>query len=247
MDCRTDHKTGQRTDRGKKTLSEQTAARLRDLIVDQAVYPSGAKLPNENELSEQLGISRTTLREAIHILVSEGILTVKRGRGTYVVDNLNRYVEMESDLGQGLQNLTDMRVTLRDLYETRMIFEPAAAELACKRATDEEIGEILRLGQECQYHVRHHPAGPERIVSESAFHGAILKASHNDFLSRFMPILTETLEKTFAMNFNLDVVAEDAYKDHIMIMEFLKRRDAEGLKSAVTIHLRHAVWNEELQ
>jgi DNA-binding FadR family transcriptional regulator len=49
------------------------------------------------------------------------------------------------------------------------------------------------------------------------------------------------------MNFNLDIVAEDAYKDHITIMEFLRRRDGEGLKSAVTIHLRHAVWNEELE
>lgn len=234
-------------EQNKKTLSEQTASRLRDLIVTRNVYQSGEKLPNENELSEQLGISRTTLREAIHILVSEGILTVRRGKGTFVVENLNRYVEVEPDLGQGIQNLTDMRLTLRDLYEVRMIFEPAAAELACKRATDEEIEEILALGRECQYHVQHHPTGAERIASECAFHGAILRASHNEFLSRFMPLLTETLEKTFAMNYNLDMVAEDAYKDHIMIMDFLKRRDGEGLKSAVTIHLRHAVWNEELQ
>lgn len=231
----------------EKTLSAQTASKLRDLIVSQNIYHAGEKLPNENELSEQLGISRTTLREAIHILVSEGILVVRRGKGTYVAENLNRYVEMKSDLGKGMQDFTDMRVTLRDLYETRMIFEPAAAALACKRATDEEIEAILELGRECQYHVLNHPAGPERIASEGAFHGAILKASHNEFLSLFLPILTETLEKTFAMNFNLDVVAEDAYKDHIMIMDFLKRRDAEGLRSAVTIHLRHAVWNEELQ
>jgi DNA-binding FadR family transcriptional regulator len=211
------------------------------------VYRSGEKLPNENELSEELGISRTTLREAIHILVSQGVLVVRRGKGTYVVENLNRYVEMDNDLGRGIQNIAEMRVTLRDLYETRLIFEPAAAELACKRATDEEIQEILRLGEECQYYVKNYPTGSLRIASESAFHGAILKASHNEFLSQFMPILTETLEKTFAMNFNLDIVAEDAYKDHITIMEFLRRRDGEGLKSAVTIHLRHAVWNEELE
>lgn len=51
-----------------------------------------------------------------------------------------------------------------------------------------------------------------------------------------MPILTETIEQTFALNFNLDMIAEQAYKDHILIMDFLEKRDAVALKSAVTIH-----------
>ena len=139
-----------------------------------------------------------------------------------------------------------MRVTLRDLYETRMIFEPEAAALACERASDEEIEHILALGEICQQHLLENPTGKERIVSESEFHNAIVKASHNDFLSQFMPMLTETIEKTFSLDFNLDVIAEDAYKDHIMIMNFLKKRDAAALKSAVTIHLHHAFWTEQL-
>lgn len=56
-----------------------------------------------------------------------------------------------------------------------------------------------------------------------------------------MPILTETIEQTFALNFNLDMIAEQAYKDHILIMDFLEKRDAVALKSAVTIHLHHAL------
>ena len=61
-----------------------------------------------------------------------------------------------------------------------------------------------------------------------------------------MPMLSETIEKTFALNVNLDVIAEDAYKDHILIMKFLEKRDAQALKSAVMIHLHHAMWNEQL-
>ena len=61
-----------------------------------------------------------------------------------------------------------------------------------------------------------------------------------------MPVLTQTIEKTFALNYNLDIIAKDAYKDHAMIMNFLKKRDSEALKSAVTIHLHHAFWTEEL-
>ena len=99
-----------------------------------------------------------------------------------------------------------------------MIFEPEAAALACERASDAEIREILALGEACQKLILKDPTGKKRIRSESAFHGAIIKAAHNDFISGFMPLLTETIEKTFALNYNLEAIAEDAYKDHILIM-----------------------------
>ena len=86
----------------------------------------------------------------------------------------------------------------------------------------------------------------KRIESEVNFHGAIMKASHNDFLTQFTPILTETIEKTFALEENLDMIAQDAYNDHIVIMKFLERRDSAGLKSASIMHLRHALWDGNL-
>lgn len=226
----------------KENLSQRTADALRAKIAEEHIYQFGEKLPNENVLSEELGISRTTLREAIHILTSEGILEVRRGRGTFVAEKINQYAKG----GVDLQNFSEMKIKLRDLYETRMIFEPAAAALACKRATDSEIAHILKLGEECQQQIRKDPQSKNRIASESAFHGAIVKASHNDFLSRFMPMLTQTIEQTFQLNYNLDVIAEDAYKDHILIMDFLEKRDGQGLKCAVTVHLHHAVFNEKL-
>ena len=226
----------------KENLSQRTAETLRAQILEEKRYQYGEKLPNENELSETLGISRTTLREAIRILISEGLLVVKRGRGTFVADQFDQYTDSSMDV----QELFKMKVTLRDLYETRLIFEPQAAALACKRATDKEIEQILALGEECQRQGKLNPQGKDRIASESAFHGAIIKAAHNDFLSQFMPTLTQTIEQTFALNYNLDVIAEDAYKDHILIMDFLKKRDGEAIKSAVTIHLHHAVQHEKI-
>ena len=222
----------------KETKAQRTAHALQKQI-DRGVYEPGDKLPNENELSEQLGISRTTLREAIRILVADGRLDVRRGSGTFVSNPLNQTAQT------GI-SASDMKVTLRDLYEARLIFEPQAAALACRRASSEEIKEILRLGENVQRLIKKDPAGKERIASETAFHSAIIRASHNEFLANFMPIINETIEKTFALNYNLDVIAEDAYKDHILIMNFLEKRDAEGLKSAVLIHLRHALWNENI-
>ena len=140
-----------------------------------------------------------------------------------------------------------MKVRLRDLYEARLIIEPEAASLAAMRATEEEIEEILNLGEIVQKNIKKNPRGAARVNSEKEFHGAIMKAAHNDFLAQFIPVLTETIEKTFALDENLEIIAEDAYKDHIMIMHFLKVRDAAALKSAVTIHLHHAAINENLK
>ena len=223
---------------GKETKAQATAHTLRDQI-EQGIYEAGQKLPNENDLSLQLGISRTTLREAIRILVSQGHLQVRRGSGTFVSGPLNQTAETSLDMN-------DMKVTLRDLYEARLIFEPQAAALAARRASDEEIADILRLVEKVQKLIKQDPSGEARIASETAFHSAIIKASHNEFLANFMPIINETIEKTFAHGFNLEMIAEDAYKDHILIMNFLEKRDAEALKSAVLIHLRHALWNEEI-
>lgn len=224
-----------------ENLSQRTADVLTKMILDEQRYKYGEKLPNENELAEDLGISRTTLREAIRILTAKGLLVVKRGKGTFVSEQIDQIAE-----NIGFKDILKEKITLRDLYETRLIFEPEAAALACKRATDDEIKEILRLGEICQNELKKDPRGKKRIESESAFHGAILKASHNEFLSQFMPMLTSTIEKTIELNYNLDIIAEVAFKDHITIMNFLEKRDAQGLKSAVTIHLHHAVLAEQI-
>ena len=224
-----------------ENLSQRIAETLKKMIVEEHKYNYGEKLPNENELSQELGVSRSTLREAIKTLISNGVLVVKRGKGTYVSEQFDQYAH-EIDVNDFMKK----QITLRDLYETRLIIEPEAAALACKRATQEEIDEILRLGEICQRELKKDPGGKARIDSESAFHGAILKASHNEFLGQFLPILTKTIQKTIELNYNLETIAEEAYEDHIMIMKFLKNRDSIGMKSALTIHLHHAVINEQI-
>ena len=107
-------------------LSQRTAEILSNRIRVEQVYMPGDKLPNENVLSEELGVSRTTLREAIRPLVREGLLVVRRGLGTFVNETLEQYAEGALNVDDVLQ----MKVTLKDLYEARMIIEPAAAALA---------------------------------------------------------------------------------------------------------------------
>ena len=69
-------------------LSEQTADILYRRITEEKLYPAGSKLPNENDLSSELNVSRTTLREAVSFLANQGILEIHRGKGTFVSKEL---------------------------------------------------------------------------------------------------------------------------------------------------------------
>ena len=111
----------------KQSRSQQAAQTLYRQIVAEGRPGPGEKLPNEVELSRQLGVSRATLREAIRDLTVQGVLEVRRGRGTFVADGAG---EGAPDFGK----LERVKGRLRDLFELRAIFEPQAARLACRRA-----------------------------------------------------------------------------------------------------------------
>src|SRR5699024_7960040 len=131
---------------GEKRLSDKIATEILSMItVDQRFVP-GDQLPNELEFSEELKISRTTLREAIRILVTNGILEIKRGRGTFVKEQLN-----VDQLTSSLHDLSNLTMNIKDLYEIRLIFEPEASYYATLRATDQEIAQILQYGKFVQF------------------------------------------------------------------------------------------------
>ncbi len=225
--------------RDRANLAQRTAEQLRREINEGDTYAPGSKLPNENELSLEMGVSRTTLREAIRILVAEGVLQVHRGKGTYV----NARQEPLSD---ALPSFHEQKVALKDLYEARLIIEPAAAALACQRATDEEIEEIVRLVKATQEQFHNDYNNQEIIQREIAFHDALIRASHNQFFDYFIPVVNQTIEKTFELEYKWEAVAEGAYNDNFMIIDFLRKRDAEALRSVMTIHLHRALWTEQL-
>ena len=95
----------------KKSLSQQTADRLYTMIVVERRLSPGEKLPSELDLSRELGVSRTTLREAIHVLASQKILEVRRGRGTFVA------AEAAQVNDYGFSSLDQVRGELRDLFD----------------------------------------------------------------------------------------------------------------------------------
>ena len=122
-------------------LSQQAGKTLYSWIAVEKRFRPGEKLPNEVELSAQLGVSRATLREALRALLVQGVVEVRRGRGTFVTQKAAQVEDF------GFDDLARVRGQLRDLFELRTIFEPRAARLACRRATQRELEDILTQGE----------------------------------------------------------------------------------------------------
>ena len=214
-----------------KMLSQSVADNILSMIIVEKRFSVGDKLPNELELSEELNVSRTTLREAIRILVAYDILEIRRGKGTYVT---HKALEQPQDLEQ----LSSIKVNARDLYEMRLIFEPEAAYLAAQRGTDAEIKRILDYGKRIENEIKN---GEDRTKDEHAFHKAIAQATHNEFMNKLMPILYQAISKGVVLSVQSEKAINDTIGDHRMIMGFLEQRNAEGARNAMKIHIMHAM------
>lgn len=214
----------------EQSLAESVANELATLIIIDKKYNPGDKMPNENELSSAMKVSRTTLREAIRILATRNILEIKRGKGTFVTELEN--IE-DSD---GVASLSKVKVNLKDLYEMRILFEPQAAYLAAIRGTEKEINRIIYYGDLTEKMIIEKG---ETVDADQAFHRSIVKATHNEFMEKLMPILYKAISSSVVYNYT----HKDVIEDHRSIMEFFKNRDPEGAKAAMHLHIIHNMRN----
>lgn len=222
----------------EKRLSDRVADDILNMITIEKRFLPGDKLPNENDLSKELDISRTTLREAIRVLVTNGILEIKRGLGTFVRGDIS--VEKLNELNP----LSSAKVNAKDLYEMRLIFEPEAAYLATLRATDDELKKILKLGKKIEDKIR---KGEDRTEVEQEFHKSIAKATHNEFMNKLMPVIYEAIDKGVVLSEEKEIAIQDTVIDHRMIIEFMEARNAEGAKNAMKIHILHAIKELDIE
>ena len=216
----------------KKSRTQQVAEQLYSRIAVEKGLAPGEKLPNEVELAQSLGVSRATLREAIRTLVAQGVLEVRRGKGTFV----SGAVEEMDDFG--FSALERVRGQLRDLFELRSIFEPEVAALACRRAAEEELADILAKGEAVERRIR---AGEDRTEADRAFHAAIVRGTHNEFLVRLLPLIDQAVSAALTAGEHQEQLAEDTSRDHALLMEFFRKRDAAGARYAMAIHMRHSM------
>lgn len=215
-----------------RRLSDRIAEQILTMISVESRYKPGEQLPNEHELSEELKVSRTTLREALRILAAHDIIEIKRGKGTFVKN------DFKPEISSTLVGLTDIKVNTKDLFEMRLIFEPEAAYYATLRATDQELEQIFHYGRLIEEKIKNNE---DRTEVEQKFHRAIANATHNVYMEKLMPVLYQAIDKGVVLSQLHDMLVKETVRDHQLIMEFMAARNAEGAKSAMKIHILHAM------
>lgn len=168
-----------------RPLAEQVAQRIKDYILEEKLK-SGDKLPTETALAREMGVARSTVREAIKRLESQNILTVRHGAGSFVTDQPGL-----ADDPLGLDFIEDKERLAFDLLEVRNIIEPAIAALAARHATPEDIAEMESLYNLMEYHILH---GQDYLDEDMKFHRTIARASGNLVAPQLAPIITASVE-----------------------------------------------------
>ena len=210
------------------SLSFRVAESITEMIAQQQYRP-GDRLPNELELAEELNVGRTTLREALRILATRGLVEVRRGVGTFVTRSKSIHDDFD------VMKIQNTRVNIKDLYEMRLMFEPQAAYYACLRSSDEELAAILRYGELDEEAIRSND--PHWDACEQKFHNAIASATHNQFITALLPIFNRAIHAGVILANESPEVSEMTLHDHRLVMDYLRDRNPEGAKTAMYLHI----------
>lgn len=198
-----------------KPLREIVFESLREAIITGVLEP-GERLM-EIQLAEEMGVSRTPVREAIRKLELENFVVMIPRKGAYVAGVSHKDVA--------------------DVFEIRSALEGLAAALAAERATDEEIEQMQRL---LLYHEEQELSLEQIVNSDTDFHALVYKASRNERLIQILANLREQIQRFRSTSLAVPGRLKDAIHEHQAIVDAIARHDAEEAQALATSHIMAA-------
>jgi GntR family transcriptional regulator, transcriptional repressor for pyruvate dehydrogenase complex len=218
----------------RRLLSHTIEEQIEKAISEKRLIP-GQRLPTENELCTDFGVSRTVLREALRMLSARGLISVEKGRGMFVsalsvedvADPMHLYLRMNLESGYVL-----------DVIHARQAIEPAFAELAARNRVEEDIDRLNRHLED----LRQTRGDFEALAMlDMVFHRDIAIATQNPIMrlilepiQRLMPDIKSSVYATVAD------AQDSALEWHGKIIRAIIRRDSMQARAQMTEHLRIA-------
>lgn len=215
----------------RKSLTDSAMQSLRAEIASGR-WAVGAKLPNEAGLAERLGVSRGTVREAMRVLVAQGLLETRQGSGTYV--------RSATDAARSFERIR--RTSLRDRFETRALLEAEAARLAAQRVTPEMIARLETLL--AQRTMREGLNRAAYVARDFAFHEGIVAASGNGALIEVYAFFSASVREAIAATQDGELPEPDD-EAHRQIVEAIASGDPD--RAGATVRRFMAPLIEELE
>lgn len=213
----------------KTRIYHEIVDQIRGLIAAGRIKP-GDRLPPERELAELFKASRNSVRDAIRVLEQMGLIESRQGDGTYV-----RSVSVEELTEPLALLLLQSRTQMRELWEVRRVLEPALAEFAAARITDEELAELDAVLEQQRRKVE---AGFIALEEDTAFHNGIAEAARNTVMLRALDTLVDLLRQSRERSLQQHDRPAYSLAGHRRILAALRRRDPEGARAEMLRHLR---------
>ncbi|MDX3247719.1 FadR/GntR family transcriptional regulator [Streptomyces sp. ME18-1-4] len=210
-------------------LTDEAMDKIKAMIIAGELAP-GSRLPKEELLAGQLGLSRNSLREAVRALTAMRILVARQGDGTYV-SSLEPHLLLETlsfaaDVSQGR--------TALQLLQVRRFLESQATGLAAAVLQPQDLQELRDILDRC----RSAATVDEFVAHDIAFHLRIVEAVANPVLSMLLQVLsTRTQRVRIVRGSRTRDALASAHQDHEEILRALQERDALLAASAATVHI----------
>jgi GntR family transcriptional regulator, transcriptional repressor for pyruvate dehydrogenase complex len=206
---------------------EEVARQIERLILKK--LQPGDKLPSERELAETLGVSRSSIRDAIRSLELMGMVEPRQGAGTVVLE-----ISAGSLVNPIANVLKHKGELISELLDFRKMLEPPLAARAATHASVEEISEMEEILERQQEKLRR---GESAIAEDSEFHYSIALASRNSVVFKVLDTLMDLLRDTRERSLQVEGRPQKSLAGHRRILTAIKRHDAEAAKAAMRRHI----------
>lgn len=213
-----------------KDLTASVLELFKRLIAEGVLSP-GDRLPPERELAEMVGVSRSSLRQALKVLVNMGVITQRVGSGT----RLNPAAA--TILTEPLQFLILLDgITFEELMEARLIVEPKLAARAAERATTDDIKAMKRAITRMEENASD---ASQFVASDLEFHQAVYNAAGNRVCATLFTVIHQSLEELVRFTYVL-TEPERTIRFHRRVFAAIRRKDPEAAHLRMVEHLRDA-------
>ena len=212
-------------------IKNQVYDQCRNMII-QGKWPPGSKIPSENQLCEQLGVSRVSVRSALQSLSAQGFIEIRRGEGSFV----NNY-----NLSEQLNLLMPLFALDKDdimnVLEYRIIIEPNIMPLIVERITDEDLRKLESIYNEMKKYTE---GCSEFAKLDEQFHFLLVDILSNKIVIKVYKVLFEIFNSAW-----LEIIetlgVQDGIYYHKLIIDALRERDADAAKALMHEHVQRTV------
>jgi len=211
---------------------ERVAVQIEQRILDGELH-SGDRLPTERELAEQFQVSRTAVREALKILAQKGLVDMRPGRGTIVIDGAHE--ALQHSLGLVMRLKLGEVGGSNNLVEVREILEVEIAALAAERASEQEIAAMQEAVRVMDESLNDADAF---IAADNLFHEALAQATQNALILTLVKSIVNLLSEQRKQIFATRGAPQRGQVHHKSILASVMKHDPEAGRSAMRAHLR---------